>query len=145
MKPDTYLLQKPDSATLEAIEFPNEQAIQPSWIAERHPQYSDDHGMHHELTSVRIAEHAGHHIKIMTTYIIEIDGQQVHLHALVGNDGRLHCHTTPYVHYQSAIDLVKTLIDRFPASFTSPQPDNDHKHHTHDHINHHHSHEGDTA
>lgn len=142
MKSDTYLLQKPDVATLETIDFPTECAIQPPWIAQRYPQYSDDHGMHHELTSVRTAEHVGHHIKITTTYTIEVDEQQVHLHALVGNDGRLHCHTTPYVRYQSAIDLVKNLFDRFPASFISDQHNHDQDHHQHDHD---HPHEGDSA
>lgn len=102
---------------LERIPFPSERSIQPTWIAEKHPTYVDDPGMQHELSSERISEHNGHHIRIITTYKIEIDGQPVHLHLRVGGDGHLQCHTTPYTSYPSAMELVKTLIDHFPKGF----------------------------
>ena len=102
---------------LKAIPYPSDQAIQPAWIGDQFPAYAHDHGMQQELSSVRHAEHKGHKITITTTYHIEIDGKSVHIHAAVGNDGRLHCHSTPYDYYQSAVDLVTTLIDRFPDAF----------------------------
>ena len=108
---------KPDVAILKDIPFPSEKPVQPGWIGKKYPQYTDAHSMHRELTSVRTAQHAGHVIKITTTYEIEVDGKTVHLHAMVGDDGQVHCHTTPYVQYHSAVELVKTLIDRFPNSF----------------------------
>ena len=117
LESNTPQLQKPDNALLADIEFPSRTAIQPDWIRDRYPEYAVDHGMEHELTSVRMAEHNGHQIKITTTYQIEIDGRPTHLHAMVDNDGKLFCHTTPYVEYQSAVDLVKALMDRFPESF----------------------------
>jgi hypothetical protein len=123
-------LQKPDGAELAQIPFPSDVAVQPDWIRDRYPAYADPHGMEHELTSVRTADHNGHHIKITTTYQIEIDGHSVHLHALVGNDGRLFCHTTPYVQYQSAIDLVKALMDRFPAAFEDLEQASHHSSHS---------------
>lgn len=110
-------LEMADAAVLKRIEFPSETAVQPKWVGERHPEYAHDHGMHNELTTVRSAEHRGHEIKITTTYDIEIDGRAVHFHAHVGNDGQLHCHSTPYEKYVSAVDLVKELIDRFPEAF----------------------------
>lgn len=128
-------LQKPDNALLANIEFPSTTAIQPDWIRDRYPEYAIDHGMDHELTSVRLAEHNGHQIKITTTYQIEIDGRSVHLHAMVDNDGKLFCHTTPYVEYQSAVDLVKALMDRFPESFT---PEDDRMDELHEPVEHEH-------
>ena len=35
----------------------------------------------------------------------------------------MRCHTTPYERYHSTVDLVKTLIDRFPESFAEGKGD----------------------
>lgn len=117
---------KPDAAELAAIQYPSPTGIQPDWIAERYPDYARDHGMGHELRSVRTAEYGGHTIKITTTYEIEIDGQSTSLHLRVADDGQLHCHTTPYAQYRSAIDVVKTLLDRFPEAMTAAESGNGH-------------------
>ena len=114
---DAQALGYANPKDLRDIPFPSETGIQPAWIGEHHPQYVEDHGMERELSSVRIAQHGGHQIRITTTYRIEIDGSPVHLHLQVGNDGQLHCHTTPYANYVSAIDLVTALVDRFPEAF----------------------------
>ena len=92
-------------------------SAQPSWIRERFPHYVEGIPMRHGLPSVRVAEHAGHHIRITTTHAIEIDGRPVQLHMHVRNDGLLHCNATPYARYASAMDLVRTIIDRFPRAF----------------------------
>ena len=116
-EPTATKLSLPDMSILQSIDPFSEQSVQPSWIRERHPEYVDDHELHHSLTSVRAFTHAGHHVKITTSYQIEIDGTPVWFHALVDNEGRLRCHTTPYETYASATELVKKLIDRFPKSF----------------------------
>lgn len=67
--------------------------------------------------SVREADHAGHHIVIRTTYHVEVDGIPVTGHLGVTNDGQVHYHAVPNVAYDSAIDLVKSLIDLFPDDF----------------------------
>ncbi|MCG8403870.1 MAG: hypothetical protein MI923_01605 [Phycisphaerales bacterium] len=111
----------PKTSALAEIEFPSETAVQPAWIAKRYPDYVHDHGIHGELTSVRRSEYAGHTIQVTTSYKIEIDGTKVNLHASVDNDGTVHCHTTPYDRYHSILDLVRTLIDRFPQALTDLQ------------------------
>jgi|GEM_PF-1888285 len=128
-------LTAPDTAVLKEISYPSQMGIQPDWIVQRFPEYAADHGMEHELSSVRTAQHNGHDIKITTTYQIEIDGRNVHLHALVANNGQLFCHTTPYVEYTSAIELVKALLDKFPDAFRG-MGDRPH----HDDSTHHHHH-----
>ena len=110
-------LKKPSVAPLKKIGYPSDTAIQPAWIGREFPEYVEDRGMSHELSSVRTAEHRGRKIEIKTTYEIKVDGRPVYVHAIVGDDGRLLCHSTPYVRYQSAIELVKTLLDRFPEAF----------------------------
>lgn len=107
----------PDVGVLERIHYPSDAPVQPAWIGERHPEYVHDHGMGRELVSIRTAEQDGHSIKITTSYEIEIDGESVHIHAFVDNAGRLRCHTTPYETYPSAVQLVQTLIARFPGAF----------------------------
>lgn len=133
----TPSLTAPDTAALKEIAYPSETGIQPDWIAQRYPEYATDHDMAHELSSVRTAQHNGRNIKITTTYQIEIDGRSVHLHALVGNNGQLFCHTTPYVEYASAIELVKTLLDKFPDAFTHTMGDRPHHDNHRDHTHHH--------
>lgn len=106
----TIALPKPE--TLDHVRLDDGGANQPAWIADQHPDHVAGHGAH-QLTSLRTAEHAGHTIEIATTYEIRIDGQPVHLHASVSNDGRVMCHSTPYVAYRSTVDLVKSLLDRY--------------------------------
>jgi hypothetical protein len=109
----------PDVSDLAEVNPGEEGNVQPRWIRERHPEYVEHHIMHHPLTSVRAFTHAGHQVKITTTYQIEVDGVPVQLHALVDDQGRLVSHTTPFVSYGTAPDLVKALIDRFPGSFAN--------------------------
>ena len=117
-KPDEgSTLKRANPDDLKHIGFPSGTSIQPGWIRDHHPDYAQDAGMEHELTSERLAEHGGHRILITTTYAIVVDEHPVHLHLRVGNDGQLQCHSTPYTSYVSAMELVKKLIDRFPEAF----------------------------
>jgi hypothetical protein len=117
LRKETLVDRLPDVSALEGVNPTAEENVQPEWIRERHPEYVEHHVMHQPLTSVRTFTHAGHQVKITTTYRIEVDGMPVQLHALVDDQGWLISHTTPFVRYGSATDLVKTMIDRFPRSF----------------------------
>lgn len=77
---------------------------------------------HHEgpLETVREAVHDGHRIVIRTSYSIEVDGRPVTGHLAVGNDGRVTYHAVPNLSFESAVDLVKRLIDAFPDDFDAP-------------------------
>src|SRR5215475_3589074 len=77
--------------------------------------------MHHgtgRVESVREADHNGHHIVIRTTYQVEVDGRVLDLPLGVDNDGHVHCHSLPNYQFTSAIDMVKQIIDSFPADFS---------------------------
>jgi hypothetical protein len=87
----------------------------------------ETHGAHKVSESVRETDYKGHHIKIRTTYRIEVDGKPVTAHIGVTQDGRVHYHPIPNASYASAIDMVKRLIDFFPSGVgTAP---NGHHHH----------------
>jgi hypothetical protein len=109
----------PDTSELEKVSPTAEENVQPDWIREQYPDYVENHVMHHPLNSVRTFTHAGHQVKITTTYQIEVDGVPVQVHASVDNQGWVFSHATPFVNYGSATGLVKALIDRFPKSFTN--------------------------
>lgn len=86
-------------------------------------------GVHHGgAESVREADHAGHHIVIRTTYRVEVDGVPITGHLGVTNDGHVHYHAVPNVAYDSAIDLVKALIDIFPDDFGRGNSGSEHGH-----------------
>jgi hypothetical protein len=113
-----------------------------------------DHGSHggHEApgesTSVRELAHGGHQIRIETTYRITIDGRPLHGHVEVLPSGAVHYHRFPQYAPQSALDVVKTIIDTIwdkpevpdelgDGPEPEPEPhDHDHDHHDHDHGDH---------
>jgi len=74
---------------------------------------------HHHMnsTSVREAEYKGHHIVVTTTYNVTVDGMPIMGHLGVTNDGSVHYHPVPNMKFDSAIDLVKQLIEVFPDDF----------------------------
>jgi hypothetical protein len=69
------------------------------------------------MSSVREAEHNGHHIMIKTTYKITIDGRPFKGQLGVTNGGSVHYEGVPNAGFASALDLVKTVIDTFPDEF----------------------------
>jgi hypothetical protein len=73
----------------------------------------------HDMGELREAEHKGHHIVIETTYTITIDGKPFRAPLGVTNDGSVHYHGMPNVGFDSAIDLVKAVIDTFPGEFAA--------------------------
>ena len=83
-------------------------------------KYIIDHGSHNhgnKLESIRKDEHKGHKIVITTTYDIEVDGKKIFPPMHVSNNGSVGTHTLPNYASNSAIELVKTLIDCFPEDF----------------------------
>jgi hypothetical protein len=71
--------------------------------------------------TVREDEYRGHHIVVRTTYRIEVDDRPVTGLIHVSNNGQVGYHGLPNMSFDSAIDLVKKLIDRFPQDFVPGQ------------------------
>ena len=76
-------------------------------------------GMHHHgpATSVRETDYKGHHIEVRTTYEIKVDGMPIAGHLVVTDEGQVQCHALPNYTFQSALDVVRSLIDVFPDDF----------------------------
>ena len=77
------------------------------------------HAEHHKmpLESVREVEYNGHRIIIALIKEIEVDGKSLTGHVYVDNSGRVSTHAMPNYSFTSTVDLVKKLIDAFPANF----------------------------
>jgi hypothetical protein len=74
--------------------------------------------MHHgPATSVRETDYKGHHIEVRTTYEIKVDGRPIAGHLVVTDEGQVQCHALPNYTFQSALDVVRSLIDVFPDDF----------------------------
>jgi hypothetical protein len=67
--------------------------------------------------SVREVEYKGHSIIIRTHYEIKVDGKQFGGHIYVDNSGRVSSHAMPTYSFVSTVELIKKLIDAFPANF----------------------------
>jgi hypothetical protein len=68
--------------------------------------------------SLRETDYKGHHIGIQTVYRIKVDGRPFAADLGVMNNGQVHYHAIPNMTFDSAIDLVKALIDVFPDDFS---------------------------
>jgi hypothetical protein len=74
-----------------------------------------DHGANHP--SVRSVDHNSHEIVIETSYRVKVDGKTVNIPLMVDESGNVHCHALPNYQFQSALDMVKAMIDVFPDQF----------------------------
>jgi hypothetical protein len=74
---------------------------------------------HHigSMADVREAEYRGHRIEVRTSYAITVDGRPFDVHVVVDNEGRVFYHGMPTRDFASVIDLVKKVVDQFPADF----------------------------
>jgi len=79
------------------------------------PLLKSPHGKH--AMSVREDYYKGHRIVIRTMYEIEIDGRPFEGHLDVTNAGTVHYHGIPNVSMNSAVDLIRAVIDSFPDDF----------------------------
>ena len=52
-----------------------------------------------------------------TTYAVTVDGQPFHAGLGVTDDGRVYYHGMPNVGFDSAVDLMKAVIERFADEF----------------------------
>jgi hypothetical protein len=109
---------KPDISVLAQYSPTDEVNSHPDWVKKQFPTYVSSH-MGHEATAVREFMHEGHIVKIITSYRVEVNGQPVRAHLSVDEDGQVYTHATPFVTYASAVDLMKTVIDSYPDSFSS--------------------------
>lgn len=76
-------------------------------------------GHHGKLESVRKFDYKGHNVVILTQYTITVDGQPVDAHVSVDNKGRLNTHALPNYSFNSAVGMMKALIDCLPSSFST--------------------------
>ena len=80
--------------------------------------YALGHAGHHgQLESIRQFKYKEHEVVIRTQYAITVDGQSVNPHVNVDNKGRLNTHAIPNYTFNSAVDMMKALIDCLPSSF----------------------------
>src|SRR5262245_39483950 len=80
------------------------------------------HGHGGHAASVRTAEHNGHQITLTTTYRIEVDGKLLKIPLMVDDDGDVHCDSLPNHQFDSALEMIKAVLDAFPEDFPSPPP-----------------------
>lgn len=73
--------------------------------------------MQEPSTSTREADYRGHHVVIQTTYKVTVDGQPFNAGLGVTDDGRVYYHGMPNVGFDSAVDLMKAVIERFADDF----------------------------
>lgn len=98
---------------IEASPFKDDPVGQPAWVQQRCAKHPPRHAEGGKISGVRATVHRGHAIEIKTTYEITIDKKPYRGHLEVGNDGRLYCHATPYDSYDSAVDMMKRVIDLY--------------------------------
>lgn len=67
--------------------------------------------------TIREDDYKGHHIVIRTRYDITVDGQAVTGHMMLTNSGQVQYHGLPNYSFDSAVGLVRALIDNFPEDF----------------------------
>ena len=104
----------------------------------------------HAEQSIREDEYKGHHIVIKTTYEVTVDGKPFRTKLGVSNAGNVQYHGIPNVGFASAVELMRCVIDQFPAEFPKAKakkkpapkkpvpPTGGHDHGTHDHATHDH-------
>jgi hypothetical protein len=107
----------PDTSVLTRYSPAGGAESHPHWVKTRFPEYIEPHAPH-ETTVVREFMHAGHTVKIITTYRVEVDGKPIQAHLSVDEDGRVFTHATPFVTYDSAVELMKAVVDTYPDAFS---------------------------
>jgi hypothetical protein len=72
---------------------------------------------HGDPVVLREDDYQGHHITVKTTYHMEVDGKPLMGHLAVTNEGQVQYHGLPNYSFDSAIFLIRKLIDTFPDDF----------------------------
>ena len=92
---------------------------------------------HEDSVVTREDEYKGHHIVVRTHYEVEVDGKPLTGHLGVSDSGLVHYHPIPNVSYESALEMIRKIIDVYPDDFA---PGGGHEDHTHEHPDHTHEH-----
>jgi hypothetical protein len=113
-----------------------EQLAAPEQLSAALDLYQDQlrrlHHMHHDpRESVRELTYKGHHIRIVTSYRIELDGKPVTGHFLVNNAGQVHYHAIPNQEFPSAVDVIKRIVDLSEALGGADEGSPQHPSHQH--------------
>lgn len=89
----------------------------------------------HETPAVRVATHKGHRIEVKTTYEVKVDGKKLAIKFAPDQDGSVFYHPVPNRSFTSAMDLIRCIIDVFPADFAAAgkKPKKAEPVHDHDH------------
>jgi hypothetical protein len=96
--------------------------------------------MQEPSTSKREANYLGHQVVIRTTYEVTVDGKVFNAGLGVTDDGRVYYHGMPNVGFDSAVDLMKAVIERFADEFSGSGDQSHHEsngEHDHDSAPHH--------
>jgi hypothetical protein len=56
-----------------------------------------------------------------TIYRVTIDGKKYDLGLLADDQGNVHCHSLPNYQLQSALDMVRAIVEQFPDDFEKKQ------------------------
>jgi hypothetical protein len=113
-----------------------EQLATPEQLSAALDLYQDElrrlHPMHHgPHESVRELTYEGHHIRIVTSYRIELDGRPIIGHFLVNNAGQVHYHAIPNQEFPSAVDVMKRIVDLSEALGRDDEGSTPHPSHHH--------------
>lgn len=75
--------------------------------------------MHHKggQEIIREDDYKGHHVVVRTSYHITVDGREVTGHIMLTNAGQVQYHGLPNHSFDSTVELVRALIDKFPEDF----------------------------
>ena len=92
-----------------------------SFPAGGHGEAHAGHGGHGEpAVNVRETTYRGYRIRVETSYRITVDDRPVTGHIAVGGDGQVHYHSIPNQQFDSAVDMVRRIIDLTPPG--GPEP-----------------------
>ena len=80
------------------------------------------HAHHEDSTVTRETDYKGHHIVVRTKYEVEVDGKRLMGHLGVNDAGSVHYHPIPNMAFDSALDMIKKIIDVFPNDFGPNHP-----------------------
>jgi hypothetical protein len=117
----------PETYDLRRIGDPEELARH---AGENFPAQPEEAPHAHDTMSVREVEYKGRRIRIETSYRITVDGEPVTGHVMVSNDGSVHYHAIPNQQFESAVDMVKRVIDLTPPdAWSSGSPRDPHPGH----------------
>jgi hypothetical protein len=77
-----------------------------------------NHHQHHPIESIREFDYKGSKIVIKTSYNITINDHPVNPHVFVDRKGHLTTHALPNYTFNSAVDMIKSIVDCMNIDFS---------------------------